>query len=73
MDDLYEQLIPELDLDERDRLLREAGNYLFDSYATVPLFSLPMDFTIDPNVIEDHISSGIWGIRDLEYAVAVKK
>ena len=73
VDDLYEQLIPELDLDERDRLLREAGNYLFDNYATVPLFSLPMDFTINPNVIENHISSGIWGIRDLEYAVAVKK
>ena len=73
IDTAYENLVGETDLAKRDQLVRDAGNAAFDLYANLPLIAQPLDFTIDPDVVADHISSGIWGVRDLEYAVAVKK
>ena len=73
IDTLYEQLTEEFDFAKRDELLQQIGDVVFEEYAFMPLFHLPTLFTVDPNVIVDLETSGIWGIRDLEYAVAVKK
>jgi peptide/nickel transport system substrate-binding protein len=73
IDTLYEKLVPETDFAKRDQYLREAGNYIFEEYATLPLFWLFTDFTINPKVVADYPTSGLAGMRDLEYVVAVRK
>jgi peptide/nickel transport system substrate-binding protein len=73
IDTLYEKLVPETDLAKRDQYLREAGNYAFEQYHYLPLLWLTADFTVNPKVIADYPTSGIFGMRDLEYVVAVKK
>ena len=73
IDSLYEELLTVTDLDRRHEILQDIGDVVFEEYAFMPLFHLPTLFTVDPSVVEDHISSGVWGIRDLEYAVAVKQ
>ena len=73
IDTLYEELLTVTDLDRRHEILQDIGDVVFEEYAFMPLFHLPTLFTVDPSVVKDHISSGVWGIRDLEYTVAVKK
>ena len=69
IDELYEKLVPETDFDIRDQILREAGNYIYDQYVTVPLFFLNADATVNPEVVKDYPTSGWYGTRDLEYVV----
>jgi ABC-type transport system substrate-binding protein len=73
IDTLYEKLAPETDFAKRDQYLREAGNYIFEEYATLPLYWLYADFTVNPKVIADYPTSGQFGLRDLEYVVPVRK
>ena len=73
IDSLYEELLTVTDLDRRHEILQGIGDVVFEEYAFMPLFHLPTLFTVNPGVVEDHISSGVWGIRDLEYAIAVKQ
>ena len=73
VDDIYEKLVPETDLDERDRLLREAGNFLFNEYATIPLFWLSAEFVVNPKIVADYPTSGQFPPRDLEKVKAVRK
>ena len=79
IDALYVQLqgdsdqVPlETDLDERHRILQEAGNILYDEYATIPLFWLSTTYIVDPNVVEDYDTGGQLGLRDLEHVKAVQ-
>jgi hypothetical protein len=60
------------DLKERDRLLREIGNYLYEEYATVPLFWLFAEFVVNPNVGSDYKTSGLFPPRHLEYVKAAR-
>jgi ABC-type transport system substrate-binding protein len=69
IDELYEKLVPETDFNIRDQILREAGNYIYDQYVTVPLFFLNADATVNPAVVKDYPTSGWYGTRDLEYVV----
>jgi len=73
IDELYEKLVPETDIAKRDQYLREAGNYIYEEYALLPLFWLSADFTVNPKFVADYPTSGLFGMRDLEYVVAVKK
>ena len=73
VDDIYDKLVAETDLNERDRLLREAGNFLFSEYATVPLFWLSAEFVVNPKVVADYPTSGQFPPRDLEKVKAVMK
>jgi len=72
-DEIYEKLVPETDVARRKQLLQEAGNYLFEEYATLPLFWFFTDYTINPKVVAEYPTSGLRGLRDLEYVKAVKK
>ena len=72
IDALYDELVPETDLDERHRLLQEAGNILYNEYATIPLFWLATTYIVDPTVVEDYDTGGQLGLRDLEHVVAVQ-
>ncbi len=44
-----------IDKDERLRRMEALGNYLYDNYATVPLFWYFTTFAMDPGVIEEYL------------------
>ena len=75
LDAIYEELElkPTTDLGERDRLLREAGQFIYDEYGTVPLWWLRMELVINPEVVSAFKFSGFLYPWDLEYIKAVKK
>ena len=73
IDGLYDQLVPETDLNERHRILQEAGQILYDEYATIPLFWLATTYVVNPNVVEDYDTGGQLGLRDLEHVIAVRR
>ncbi len=72
IDEAYEKLVPETDYNKRDEYLREGGNIVFEEYGLLPLFWLSADFVANPEVVADYPTSGLFGMRDLEYVVAVK-
>ena len=72
IDEAYEKLVPETDFSKRDEYLREGGNVAFDEYALLPLFWLSADFIVNPEVVADYPTSGLFGMRDLEYVVATR-
>ncbi len=72
VDALYEQAAPMNDLVQRDLVLRQAGDILYNNYVSVPLFWLPSTFTVNPNIVDDYRTSGQLGYGDLEDVVAVK-
>ena len=75
LDAIYEELElkPTTDLGERDRLLREAGQMIYDEYATLPMFWLHLEAVINPNVVAEFSTSAYIFPRDLQYAKAVMK
>ncbi len=66
----YDLFVASVDLKEQDQILREAGNYLFEEYATLPLFWLLTEFVVNPQVVSDYKTSGIFPPRHLEYIKA---
>ena len=72
IDEAYEKLVPETDFSKRDEYLREGGNVAFEEYALLPLFWLSADFIVNPEVVADYPTSGLFGMRDLEYVVAAQ-
>jgi len=71
IDQKYEQYTAIADPQEQDQLLREIGNYVFEEYATLPLFWLHTEFVVNPKVVADYKTSGIFPPRHLEYIKAV--
>ena len=38
---------------ERERLAREAGDYLFEEFAEIPLFNFQFQVVVNPRVVDD--------------------
>ena len=55
----YNCLESVLDADEREQCARDAGDFLFDDYATLPLFQTTFDMTIDPEFIAGWVYPGV--------------
>ncbi len=55
----YQCLVESADLAERDQCARALGDFLYDSYADIPMFHLNADVTVDPKYIEDYIWPGL--------------
>ena len=72
-DAIVEELRPITDLQKRDEIMKRAGRILFDEYSTMPLFWLPTTFVVNPNVVDEYVTSGLLGFGDLETVVAVKQ
>ena len=68
----YQTFLASVDLAERDQILRDTGNHLYEQYATVPLVALNVEFVINPDVIAEYKTSGFRPPRLLEYIKAVK-
>ena len=67
IDQKYEQYTATADPQEQDQLLREIGNHVFEEYATLPLFWLYTEFVVNPKVVADYKTSGIFPPLHLEY------
>ncbi len=72
IDEIYEKLAPETDLAMRDQFLRDAGNYIYDEYGTLPLFWFPASFTVNPEVVAAYPNPGHFPPRDFENVVAAR-
>ena len=64
-----------VDLDDRDRIQREIGDFMYDQYVEVPLFYTPDEAIYNPTVIEEYILSGAHAdfFTHLELIKAVKQ
>ena len=58
-DEKYECLVRSADLAEREVCAREAGDFLYDTYADIPMFHLHGDVTVNPKFVSDYIWPGL--------------
>ena len=73
MDDNYEAFVESTDPAEQDRLLREAGDVLYNEYGSIPLFWIPATWAVNPNVVAEYVTRGFLKEQDFEYVKAVTK
>ena len=55
----YDCLERSLDIDEREQCARDAGDYMYDDFLTLPLFQTTFDMTIDPEFISGWVYPGV--------------
>ena len=53
--------------EERDQLIREMGEFCFVTYCSIPLFWVPFEFMVNPEVISEWLTPGVFGVSDFEY------
>lgn len=58
--------------EERHQLTQEMGDYCFQTYCTIPLFWIPYEITIDPTVISQWETPGVFSMRDYEAIKATR-
>ena len=58
--------------EERDDLIREMGENCYDVYCSIPLYWVPFEFMVDPGVISEWLTPGVFGVRDFEYVKATR-
>lgn len=68
----YEALEVAATTEDRDNLIREMGEDCYEIYCSIPLHWVPFEFMINPEVIEEWLTPGVFGVRDFEYVRAVK-
>ena len=68
----YEALEVAATTEERDNLIREMGENCYETYCSIPLYWVPFEFMINPEVIDEWLTPGVFGVRDFEYVRAVK-
>jgi peptide/nickel transport system substrate-binding protein len=57
---------------ERDNLIREMGERCFQIYCTIPLFWAPFEFMVNPEVVSEWKTPGVFSLRDYEHAKAAR-
>ena len=48
-----------VEADEREQCARDAGDWIFDNYASIPMFQITFDMTIDPEFISEWQYPGV--------------
>jgi peptide/nickel transport system substrate-binding protein len=75
-DEFFFQKYQELEVagtaEERDRLIREMGEHCFEIYCDIPLFWIPYEFMVNPKVIAEWKTPGVFSARDFEYIKAAR-
>mgnify|MGYP003335377178 CR=1 FL=1 len=56
--DVYDQLLVTLDEQKSDDLWRKWGDMAFDRQGNMPLFWLPAEIIVDPNIVRDYVFPG---------------
>ena len=72
IDGKYAELQAAITLEARAEAIGDVIDFCFRVYCTIPLFWVPAEFTINPEVIADWQTHATFGIRNFEYAEAVK-
>ena len=72
IDSKYEELQKATTLDERSQAIGEVIDFCFRIYCTIPLFWVPAEFTVNPEVIADWKTHATFGVRNFEYVEATK-
>ena len=62
----YEELEVAGSYELRDDLIREMGEYCWKIYCTIPLFWVPFEFMVDPSIISEWQTPGVFSFRDYE-------
>ena len=62
VDERVPQVTGSIDVEERDRLLIEIGDHLFENYADIPLFELRYELVIAPNFIGEWTIPGMGAV-----------
>ena len=52
LDAIFAELRQTVDLNERDRLQREMGDFIYDTYGYMPFFETFIEWTVDPNIVD---------------------
>ena len=52
LDNRLDDLMAAVDPDERDTIQRDMGNYINDIYAEIPLFYIFIEWTVNPNIVD---------------------
>lgn len=68
----YEELQAATTLEARSEAIAEVIDFCFRTYCTIPLFWVPAEFTINPEVIADWKTHATFGVRNFEYVEAVQ-
>ena len=54
-----DKIVKEMDWSKQGPALREIGDWAFDNFVTIPLWYLPAQVSVDPNVISDWQWNGV--------------
>ena len=72
IDTKYEELQAATTLDARSEAIGDVIDFCFRTYCTIPLFWVPAEFTINPEVIADWKTHATFGVRNFEYVEAAQ-
>jgi len=61
---MWDELVHTADVEKRDKLLRQIGNYKFENFETIPLFNVFIEVVLDPKIVEDWAFPG-WDGGDI--------
>ena len=64
--ELWDDLCNTADLDGRDEILREIGNYKFNNFENVPMYEVFIEVILDPNIVDNWIFPG-WDGGDIDH------
>ena len=72
-DRVYEQMLSETDMDIRNKISQELGDYIYDEYQTIPVVNIKATIVGNPDVVEDYSFGGVTGVFfNMENITAVR-
>lgn len=72
IDSKYEELQAATTLEGRSEAIGDVIDFCFRTYCTIPLFWVPAEFTINPEVIAGWQTHATFGVRNFEYVKAAR-
>ena len=72
IDAKYEELQAATTLEGRSNAIAEVIDFCFRTFCTIPLFWVPAEFTINPEVIAKWETHATFGVRNFEYVEAAQ-
>ena len=72
IEEKYQSLQSAVTLEQRSDVIRDVIKFCFDVYCTIPLFWVPAEFMVNPEVIADWKTPATFGVRNFEYVEAVR-
>ena len=61
-DRVYEQMLSETDMDIRNKISQELGDYIYDEYQTIPVVNIKATIVGNPDVVEEYSFGGVTGV-----------